>query len=323
MALLRRRSAGDYRREALLRSRAGDHAAALAAADQAIKIAPGSAEAYHLRGCALSGLARREAALDAFRQAVTLDPALTYVHYRIALELDLLGRYGEALGALNAFTSTDPDDVAPLVLRGAILFDLERYEDALDAFTVALQRQPGAGQVHLNRARVLRRLGRYREALAGYDQAFRLSPELERRGAGVLKAVTLTLAGRYDEALTAFTAAAAAAHPPPGTAPDGTADVWCAAIAWHRQDPAEAHRRFGLAAGKPVGTEPCETVNMRAVVACALGQPGSAAELLGAGYELYAGAADVVSGLYDLLSDPPMAGIGELRAAALTTGPGT
>jgi tetratricopeptide (TPR) repeat protein len=206
-----------------------------------------------------------------------------------------------------------PDDTAPLILRGAILFDLERYEDALDAFTSVLQREPDIGRVHFNRARVLRRLGRYPEALADYEQAFQLVPELERQGARELTAITLAMAGRYDDALTEFGTAAAAAAVPL----NGTADVWSAAIAWHRQDPLEAHRLFEQAAGKRVGTNPCESVNMQAVVACALGRVSSAADLLGQGYAVDPGVQDVLSRLYDLLSDPPMPGIEQLRAIAL------
>jgi len=63
------------------------------------------------------------------------------------------------------------------------------------------------------------------------------------------------MAGRYDDALTEFEMAVATAT---GRS-TGTADVWSAAIAWHRQDPPEAHRLFEQAAGKPMGMNRCES----------------------------------------------------------------
>ena len=322
MALLRRRNAEDYCREAQLRSKARDYAGSLAAADRAIAIAPQAAMAYHLRGCALSDLGQHGSALHTFRQAIALDPAMTYVQYRIALELEFLDMHGEALEAVDAAMGMDPDDTAPRILRGAILFDLERYEDALQEFSLVLQREPGFGHMHLNRARVLRRLGRYPEALAGYDHALQLARRLPdvREQIAILheqKAITLALAGEYDNALTEFGTAAAES---PGR-PDGTAYVWSAAIAWHHGDPREARRRFGQAAGKPVGMVRCESVNMQAMVSCALGRVDRAADLLGPGYSVDPGVQDVLSALYHLLSEPPMPGIDQLRAVAL--GPGS
>lgn len=324
MALLRRRrDAADYCQEALRRSRAGDHAGFLAAADQAIRIAPGHAMAHHLRGGALSDQGRHSEALAEFRQAIALDPAMTYVQYRIAFELNFLGRSDEALQAADTAIGLDPGDVAPLILRGAILSDLDRPEEALDAFTEVLRRRPDIAQVYFNRAQILRRLGRYPEALAGYDEALRLLPRLP--GGHEHKGITLAMAGEYDGALAEFgLATAPGAGRPAGTAPAGTADVWPAAIAWHRGDRGQARRRFEQAAatmaadrsGSRSGS-PFEAVNLRAVVSCALGDPGAAEDLLREqAHPADPGARDVLSRLYDLLSDPPMPGIGQLRAIA-------
>jgi tetratricopeptide (TPR) repeat protein len=268
--------------------------------------------ARHLRGWALADLGRHAQALEAFRQAIALDPAMTYVQYKIALELSLLGQDAEALEAADAAIAVEPDDTAPLILRGAILFGLERYEEALDAFTSVLQREPGSWQVRLNRAQTRRRLGRYAEALADYDQTLRLKPGLTR--ARDQKGITLAMAGRYSDALVEFASAAAAA----GGGSTGTADVWSAAIAWHRGDPAEARRHFEQAAGKPMGMNHSEAVIMQAVVSCALGHSNPAADLLGG----QTGSADpasrdILTRLFVLLGDPPVPGIDQLRAIAL------
>jgi hypothetical protein len=61
----------------------------------------------------------------------------------------------------------------------------------------------------------------------------------------------------------------------------------------------------------------CESVNMQAMVACALGRVDRAADLLGPGYSVDSGVHDVLSRLYNLLREPPMPGIDQLRAVAL------
>lgn len=301
MAPLRRRNAEDYCEEALRRYRARDYAGALALADKAIGLAPQHAMAHHLRGGALSDLGRHAEALVAFCQAIALDPAMTYVQYQIALQLNLLGLNAEALEAVDAAMSMMPDDTAPVVLRGAILFSLRRYDDALAAFTGYLERKPDTAPVLVDRAQALRALGRYDEALAYYDRALALAPGLPRTSEE--KGITLVMVGRYDHALEQFHESTA------------TAQVWAAAIHWHRQEPRQARRLFESAAGQPMGMNRYESVTLRAVVACALGRTDSAADLLRA--EAGPGdpaSQDVLRRLYDLLGDPPMPGIDQLRA---------
>ena len=229
------------------------------------------------------------------------------MHYKIALELFFLRRSAEALTAADAAIAAAPDDTAAPILRGAVLFDLGRYAEALDALTAALARQPDSAPVLFDRAQVLRRLGRYPEALADFDQALQRAPALP--GGREHKAVTLVLAGQHDAALAEFAAA--------GGEPSARADVWTAAIAWHRGEADRAHRLFERADGKPLGPSSWEAANLRAAVSCALGRAEAAADQLTAAAAAAAPSdQDVVDGLYDLLGDPPLAGIGALRAIA-------
>ena len=274
MALLRRRKAEDYCERSLRLSREGHREEALAAATRAIRIAPQHAPAHHLRGSALSDLGRHAEALDSFRRALALDQALIVVHSKIALELEFLDRNAEAL----------------------------------DALTEVLEREPGMGPFYFYRARVLRTLGRYEEALADYDQALRFGPQMASTQEE--KGITLALAGRYDDALGELGAADEATM----GRPTGRACVWQAAIAWHQGDPHAAHRLFERAKDKPMGNNPRESANLRAMVSCALGAAEAAAEFL----RTEAGPLDPatriqIGGLYDLLSDPPMPGIDGLR----------
>jgi hypothetical protein len=82
--------------------------------------------------------------------------------------------------------------------------------------------------------------------------------------------------GRYDDATAEFEEAAAVA----GGRSSVRADVWDAAVAWHRGDPPQALHLCGLASGKTMEANSWESVNVRAVVSCALGDTESAADLL-------------------------------------------
>lgn len=332
MALLRRRKAEDYYEEAMRLLRAQYYAAALEATDKAIGIEPGHARAHQLRGEALSGLNRHDEALDAYRQASKLDPAIAAVQYHIARELNQLGNHAEALEAADTAIGLNPDDLGPFILRGAILFDAGRYPEALDAFTAVLERRPDIGQLHVDRAQVLRALGRYVEALTEYNAALRLVPgavtraehrAIYRAGLRLMpgaatttedKAITLAIMGQYDDATLEFEAAAALA----GGNSSARADIWEAAVAWHCGDPLAARHLCELASAKPMSVNPWESANLRAVISCAFGDTAAAADLL----RLDSNKADpavreLVSHLYDLLSDPPMPGVGQLRAIAL------
>jgi tetratricopeptide (TPR) repeat protein len=333
VALLRRRNAGDYCEQALRLLAAEYYPAALEATDKAIKLEPGHAQAHRLRGWALSEIDRHDEALDAYRQAVRLDPAMTDVHYQIARELHRLGRHAVALEAAETAIGLNPDDIAPFILRGAVLFDSGRWPEALESFTSVLERRPDLAQVRFDRAQVLRALGRYLEALADYNEALRLVPRFTARariehraiyrdGARLVpasvtmieqKAVTLAIMGQYDDATAEFEAAAALA----GGHSSARADVWEAAVAWHCGDPLEARHRCELAAEKPMGAPSWESANLRAVISCALGDPGAAANLLRrCGNRADPATRELAGHLYDLLSDPPMPGIDQLRAIA-------
>jgi Flp pilus assembly protein TadD len=306
VAWRRRGTAEDYSDQAQRLFRERDYPGSLAAADQALGLDPEHAMACHHRGWALSELGRHAEALAAFRRALALDASMTYVQYKIALELSFLRRNAEALRAAEEAIRLMPGDSAPEILRGAALFDLARYPEALHAFSAVLDREPDSAQLWFNRAQVLRRLGRPAAAVADYDQALRRAPDLAV--AREQLAVTLVLTGRFDEALAQF-----AAGPP-----TATADVWAAAIAWHRGDPLLAHQWFQRAAGRPAGRSRWESVNLQAVTACALGEPDAAAALLrDAADEANGSVQDILCGLYRLLSEPPLPGIARLRAIAL------
>ena len=125
-------------------NRLGHFAEGLAASESALRLDPGSDQAFNNRGFALTGLERYDDALVSYAEALWLNPANASAHTNLGTTLCLQRRYAEAVLA----------------------------------FDQALEHNPELAAVHNNRAEALNFLGRYDEALAAADRARELAPEL-------------------------------------------------------------------------------------------------------------------------------------------------
>ena len=92
-------------------ARKGDAQRAISSFDEAIKLAPEMAQAYHQRGKAYSILDRREQAIQDFDDAIRLDPQNAQVFFsRGGVSLDVLGEYQRAKSDYDEAIRLDPDD---------------------------------------------------------------------------------------------------------------------------------------------------------------------------------------------------------------------
>lgn len=108
--------------EVPLRLRARQFSEAMAAVDKALKLAPTSAEAHHLRGAILHPQGRLAEALSAYEKALQLDPAHTEASLARAGLLVDLGRDKEASAELSNLLSRQPNEPRALYLQ-ALLAD--------------------------------------------------------------------------------------------------------------------------------------------------------------------------------------------------------
>lgn len=215
-----------------------DYAAAMAAYDQALALAPDDPTLWVAQGQILQRIQRPEEALTAFTRATELDPAYSLAHlgrcttlnrigqHEAALEacnlaiqgdgrwgdrrlatalnqrsiaLTGLGQYEDALASINRAVGMVPTDAEAHNHRGIILWYLERYEEALGANQTALDLAPDNLRAWFNRGIILRSLGQYTAALAAYDQGLELAPYDADLWAN--RSVVLWNLQRYDEAL--------------------------------------------------------------------------------------------------------------------------
>lgn len=148
---------------------------ALAAFEQAIRLDPNLARAYHDKGLAILSLNRFESgfeeALAAYEQAIRLDPNFAELYYRKGDALSDLKRHEEALAAFEQAIHLDLNYANAYVGKGNALTRLERYEEALTAYEQAIRLDPNDALAYYNKCIALQGLGKIREAQQAYRRA--------------------------------------------------------------------------------------------------------------------------------------------------------
>ena len=135
-----------------------------------------NAEFFFYRGEAFYGLTLYSEALTDYEQAIRLDPKLAIAYHGKGLALDALNRYEEALGDHEQAIRLDPNFAIAYSDKGNTLNELNRYEEALVACKQAIRLDSNMASAYYDKGYALNELNRYEEALAAYDQAIRLDP---------------------------------------------------------------------------------------------------------------------------------------------------
>jgi tetratricopeptide (TPR) repeat protein len=172
----------------------GDHAAAVAAYEACLEVAPDFADARAAHRLALENLvAQCDAAL-----ADAPGESLSDIEFKLAGALFKLQRLPQALARIDRALTAAPGHFPSLALRADILLRLNRHEEALAVYhgQPALSDEQRA-LAAFNRADILRQMGAVDEALAGYDEALRLHPGFAQAQVG--RAHMLLMRGDYAQ----------------------------------------------------------------------------------------------------------------------------
>lgn len=146
---------------------------ALIEAEGIIKLAPENANAWCLKGMALSELNRYEEALRSFDKAIRLRPDLAEAWQGRGGCLLSLHKYEEALAALEKA----PNIYLVCYQRGCALGSLGRYNESMDALQEAI-RLNRDDQAVLNDSRsLLEAIGRHREAAKANEETGAIGPD--------------------------------------------------------------------------------------------------------------------------------------------------
>ncbi len=117
-------------------------------------------EQYLNEGIRLSSIGLLREALEAYEQALRLDPHFAEAYHGKGNTLYFMDRYDEALHAFEQAIHLAPHNAAYHNNRGSALNSLGRYREALAAYEQALRFDPSLASAQQGRDLVLRRLGR-------------------------------------------------------------------------------------------------------------------------------------------------------------------
>ena len=215
---------------------------------------------------------------------------------------------GPALAAAEIATGLLPADAGAWRCYGLALHRAGRGEDALAAQSKALEFYPDDAVTCNNLGNTLQRLGRLPEALAAYDRALAVAPQDAVAHAN--KGITLAVSGDFERALGELDTAGKL-----DPAEAGPSNAWAGAIRWHLGDEVTAREHFASVPDLVRDPPTFRAAELAAIARCALGDPdGAEQQLLGA-LSLRSAADQARSrAIYELLADPPLPGIGRLRA---------
>ena len=225
---------------------AGSPAQAVAPLRRAIALDPNMVPAYHLLGIALEMTRDQLGAINALEQATRLRPSLTDAHYRLGVLYEDQRRPADAAASFRRAAKTANLPSARFIAEARSLMLEAREDEAASLLRRALKRDPNNAVALGLLAGLLASRGQFAEAAECYDRALILSPmtagahydlvrcrrittadeplldrmdaALKIEGVNDFELCKLQLArgkafedlGRYQDAMTAFDAAAAA-----------------------------------------------------------------------------------------------------------------
>jgi tetratricopeptide (TPR) repeat protein len=151
---------------------------AIAAYDQAIKIAPDDVWLWNNRGEAYTSLNQPEKAISDFQKAIQLSPAQSFVSWNNLGKLHYeLRDYQQAIKAYEEALKVKPEYLPALIGLGNAQKASQLYFQASDSYDRALAINPDYHEAWFGKGSVAEYLGDYTTAKEYYQQASRLKPD--------------------------------------------------------------------------------------------------------------------------------------------------
>lgn len=150
---------------------------ALAACEEAVRLAPQLPQARNNLGNALNDLGRAPEAIAQFRAGLALDQALPELHFNLAVCLQLAGQLEEAQTHYRAAVELKSDFLQAWLNLASLHEQQDNVPGALEAYRGAIRSRPDEVAAHVNYAQHLLRLGRFDEGWKEYEWRWRV-PEM-------------------------------------------------------------------------------------------------------------------------------------------------
>lgn len=174
-------SAEAIRSRGLFQFGRGKHEEALADLDAAIKLQPDNVETHEARGVALLMLKRFDDAIAAFDKAISLAPRMPGLYTNRARVYALQEDFDKAMKDLGEALSIDRNDVGALLLRARVYQVQQKYDEALRDVNRLLRSRPGLIAGIELRAGLNAAQGNFKEAIDDLELLRRDDPsDIER-----------------------------------------------------------------------------------------------------------------------------------------------
>lgn len=160
-----------------LHAKMGNHAEAIDAAGEAIRIAPDNAQAYAKRGASLTALERFEEAIRDFEKITVVSPDRADGYLLLADLYKSLGRTSRASQSLSLALERQSGTPSDPLERAIILTKLERWDEAVARCREALAVNPKDAYASAVLGRAYQGKGMLEEAEAALREATALDPE--------------------------------------------------------------------------------------------------------------------------------------------------
>ena len=195
-----------YFNQGYAKAQLGQHAAAIADYDQALRLDPNDAAAYNNRGAAKADLGQYDNATADYDQALHFDPNFALAYNNRGYAKRKLRQYADAIADYDQALRLDPNDATAYNNRGIAKGELEQYADAIADYDQALRLDPSDAAAYNNRGAAKADLRQYVDAIVDYGHALRLNPNfaLAYNNRGIAKVALEQYAAAiadYDQAL--------------------------------------------------------------------------------------------------------------------------
>ncbi len=180
----------------------GRSAESLQHMNEALRLAPESAEAQHNLANALAATGRPEEAIEHFKQALRLRPDYVKTYCNLGSVLLAAGRFEDAIANFQHALQLDPNYAEADYYLANALTRSGHPDEALAYYQQAVHINPNYAEAHNTLGSVLIQSGHLQEALDHYQQALRSKPDFAEAHNNL--AIALASSGRASEAIEHF-----------------------------------------------------------------------------------------------------------------------
>jgi len=155
----------------------GEHDAAIAAYESAIRLKPDYAEAHYNLGFSYGQMGRYDEEVAEYTKAIELKPDCQVAYRARGVAYDNQGDYDRAMADLTKAIQLDSNDALAYGNRGIVYSDMRQLDKAIADYTEAIRLEPGMAAAYALRARGYCAKGDLDNAIADGTRAVELQPD--------------------------------------------------------------------------------------------------------------------------------------------------